>query len=358
MRVLFLLPLLSLFSLPTLPAADTSTARFAVTDLGAISGVDGSVGALALNDQRQVVGGDSHALLWDKGREYDLGVLPPGPPEDDISSTAYGINNQSQIVGGSGGFGPIFMSGLQFERGFLFQKGTLRQLTQEGASFEPRAINDKGQIVGLDAYRGFLYQNGRLLLLGTLSHVPVGNRSAARAINNSGQIVGWSTVNSLRRVTARELTTHACLWRTSGKAVRQRDLGTLPSWVNSYAYGINDRGEVIGSVSDTTGGTYGVSPNAHARAFLWRGGKMTSLGTLPGSHSSEAFGINNAGAVVGQSGGRAFRWQAGHMRNLNSRLPAGSGWVLAEARAVNNRGQIAGNGTFHGKPHAFLLTPR
>ena len=45
------------------------------------------------------------------------------------------------------------------------------------------------------------------------------------------------------------------------------------------------------------------------------------------------------------------------MVDLNALLPAGSGWVLSEARAINAKGQIAGNGTLHGRPHAFLLTP-
>jgi probable HAF family extracellular repeat protein len=382
----FTVALLSLRAVGDAPAVP----QYAITDLGLLQAPKyGSVemGAFALNDAGQVVGGDSHAFLWSGGKRTDLGALPKEGTEDFAYSVARGINSHGQVVGSSGSFGPIVMSGLQFARGILYGNGRLRQLTQRNSSFEPYAINDRGLIVGLDGYRGFLYKNGRLIPLGTLSNVPAGNRSTARAINNSAQVVGWSTVNrgmfgapyvevgrlvkrqgkwveeTVRRVPTRTFFTHACLWRVIGKSVRQRDLGTLPGWVNSYAYGINDRGEVAGSISDATGRPYGVDTDladtgGRAEAFLWRGGRMTGLGTLPGSRSSEAHGINNAGAVVGQSDNRAFLWQGRKMQDLNALLPAASGWTLEEAQAINSRGQIAGSGMRDGQRHAFLLTPR
>ncbi|HEY3701676.1 MAG TPA: hypothetical protein VGL32_05420, partial [Acidimicrobiales bacterium] len=45
------------------------------------------------------------------------------------------------------------------------------------------------------------------------------------------------------------------------------------------------------------------------------------------------------------------------MTDLNSLIPAGSGWVLDQARAINDAGQIVGWGTINGHEHAFLLTP-
>ena len=44
--------------------------------------------------------------------------------------------------------------------------------------------------------------------------------------------------------------------------------------------------------------------------------------------------------------------------DLNSRIPAGSGWRLGTANAINDTGEIAGVGHHHGKRHAFLLIPR
>ena len=44
------------------------------------------------------------------------------------------------------------------------------------------------------------------------------------------------------------------------------------------------------------------------------------------------------------------------MIDLNSRIGAGSGWVLHEARAINVHGQIVGNDTLNGQQRGFLLT--
>jgi hypothetical protein len=45
------------------------------------------------------------------------------------------------------------------------------------------------------------------------------------------------------------------------------------------------------------------------------------------------------------------------MTDLNSVINAKSGMVLNEAKAINDLGQIAANGTINGENHAFLLTP-
>ena len=66
------------------------------------------------------------------------------------------------------------------------------------------------------------------------------------------------------------------------------------------------------------------------------------LGTLGGANS-EAAAINDWSQVVGVSdmpggGTHAFLYQNGTMTDLNSILPAGSGWVLESAKAFILRG--------------------
>ncbi len=46
-----------------------------------------------------------------------------------------------------------------------------------------------------------------------------------------------------------------------------------------------------------------------------------------------------------------------NMQDLNALIPGGSGWVLRNATAINNAGQIVGWGDVGAESHGFLLTP-
>jgi probable HAF family extracellular repeat protein len=137
----------------------------------------------------------------------------------------------------------------------------------------------------------------------------------------------------------------AVLWQAGAR----QDLGMLPGHTSSQARGINGVGHVVGWSGTTEG--------AESHAVLWINGEPQDLGTLRGDVSSQALAVNAAGQVVGWSGSRAFVWQGGAMTDLNSLMPAGSGWVLTRATAINDAGQIAGTGLLDGQVRAFLLTP-
>jgi probable HAF family extracellular repeat protein len=117
--------------------------------------------------------------------------------------------------------------------------------------------------------------------------------------------------------------------------------------------GINDKSEVVGQTEAPNGFDY--------LAFLWRDGRMISLGTLNGGTRSTANGINNRSQIVGYSyvadgSTHACLWEHEKPIDLNSLIPSGSGWILTYANAVNEHGQIVGVGTHDGHTRAFLLT--
>ena len=85
---------------------------------------------------------------------------------------------------------------------------------------------------------------------------------------------------------------------------------------------------------------------------------MEDLGTLPGSTTSAASGINARRQVVGSANVHPFLWtQSQGMQDLNNLIPADSGFTLQSANAINARGQIVGNGSISSRAHGFLLTP-
>jgi MYXO-CTERM domain-containing protein len=127
-----------------------------------------------------------------------------------------------------------------------------------------------------------------------------------------------------------------------------QDLGALGGKI-SVGYGINASGQVVGYAETASPGT--------VHAYVYSGGKMQDLGTLGGTYSwAEA--INASGQVVGlsgtASGQHAFLYSGGKMTDLNSLLPANSGLTLAWASGINDKGQIAAQGS---NGHGYLLTP-
>lgn len=48
----------------------------------------------------------------------------------------------------------------------------------------------------------------------------------------------------------------------------------------------------------------------------------------------------------------------GKLQDLNKLTTAGSGWVLIEADAINDAGQIVGTALKGNEEHGFLLTPQ
>jgi probable HAF family extracellular repeat protein len=93
--------------------------------------------------------------------------------------------------------------------------------------------------------------------------------------------------------------------------------------------------------------------------------QVQDLGTL-GGNESHAAGINASGQVVGYSytsdgAQHAFFYDESatpKMKDLNDLIPAGSGWTVRDASAINTDGKIAATGYKDGVgTHALLLTP-
>lgn len=201
-----------------------------------------------------------------------------------------------------------------------------------------RAINEAGEIVG----NAYLYRQGVLYNLGALQG---GQSSSAYGLNNRGQIVGASDYAEAGQCCFE----HAYLYENGV----MKDLGTLGGPI-SRAHGLNEMGDV-------TGMSYLTSNLDVHHAFLYSNGVMKDLGTVAPDSSSWANGINNQGQIVGwynTGTGRAFIYDKQHgIRDLNRLVDPASGWFIHAGYTVNERGQIAALGCKDGQYGAVLLTP-
>lgn len=340
-----------------LAAGTASASAYRVIDLGAPGSTASSaqdIHGRNITGWMNSTGGVRRAFFSRDGVVMDLGTLAGG-----TYSYATAVNDRGQVAGYSGinEYGPPLSEATQ---AFLWVSGVMRSL---GAlhcpcSFNRRYgtskaydINVARQVVGeSETVRGewvrhaFLWQDGVMQDIGG----GAGDWSISRAfaINDRGQVVGDFAQDAGRLATYNR---RAFLWEGGVRV----DLGTLPGHASSTALDINRSGQVVG--------WSGTHDGSVSRAFLWENGDMRDLGTLPKDTRSQALGINASGLVVGWSGApdrstsRAVLWYGGWMFDLNSVLRRGSGWLLTEAAAINDDGQVVGTGLRNGQLRAFLL---
>ena len=197
--------------------------------------------------------------------------------------------------------------------------------TLGGVPVVPHAINDRGQIVGAaevkpGRFRMILWDKDRGLQdLGPWARY---EGSIRLGINNAGQIAG--TVVDANGV---------------GRAFLQDPNGTKrlllgPAGRATVATALNNRGEVVG---------YYETAAKPRHACIWdRTGRMTDLGTLGGIESL-ACSINDRGQVAGASGVRGPAWQA-FLWDPNSGM-TGLGpdpRHMTTSCYINNKGLVAG----------------
>ncbi|GIG20995.1 hypothetical protein Cch01nite_17190 [Cellulomonas chitinilytica] len=181
-------------------------------------------------------------------------------------------------------------------------------------------LNDHGAIAGTDDGVAALWDGRRLVRIGVAD--PADTYSYATGLNERGDVVGTS--GSFGGPT------RAFVWRDDATHV-------LPGLGgDAGASDVNENGQVSGYAWDGTGTQH---------AVVWGAdGILTALGTL-GGHSL-ATAINNRGDVVGYAysaprGGsmRAVRWSTGGPPEPVD----ADGVVLAVAADINDRGRVVGN---------------
>jgi probable HAF family extracellular repeat protein len=326
-------------------SAPAASSQFTITDLGTLPGGTNSY-ALSINNLGQVVGhsntgqnlGTEIAFFWDGS------MLSLGPVLGIYGSWATDINNSSQVVG-LAPQSPLPAAFIWDNVAGYQYLGTLPGGTDSAAE----GINNLGQVVGYSnsaetEARAFVWdKTGGMQSLGTLYSTDT--QSFAVDINNLGAVVGFSGTEFWR----------SFIWTSN---IGMLDLGIPRDYTSIRAEAINDEGMVAGYVLS------GHSESS-SRAFLWTNQQaLRLLRTLKNGSAHRAHAINNRGQIVGSgassngpSDSRALLWFQGQLSDLNTLLPADSGWILRSATGINDLGQIVGIGAYQNQTRAFILSP-
>src|SRR2546423_10954899 len=366
------------------PAQTKVRTRYQVSNLPGLGGT--SNGGNSINDQTWVAGyarradRNRHAALWRNSLLTDLGTL--GGPN---SSVTWGVKNTAGIIVGisqtvtpdplgenwsSAAFYSTPNNVGYINLGFVWQQGQMRGLPNfpGGNNGFATGANNSGQVVGwaengfhdptccctqVLQFRPAMWTLGPPDQIHELPLIPGDTSGAATAINDNGQIVGISGICD--QAVGRHTAKHAVLWENGGVT----DIGNLGAqWWNTPT-AINQHGDVVGFAGDPA-----FVEGDVLHAFKWtREDGIRPLkplkGRTPQHVDSEAYGINEAGQVVGvscdagQTDCRAVVWDhSAYPTDLND-LKGGYSAFLASAKDINDKGEITGRAI---DPNTGVLT--
>jgi uncharacterized membrane protein len=359
--------LLTSFACASIITSALAQPRYAITDLGVLSGTAISLAA-NLNDRGDVVGScqsvsgsfNDVGFVWRNGVMTSTGKLPKGNYSD-----ATAINLSGAVVGDgdTGDFRP--------QSWVTTASGLVNFFPNNGGNTHAIGINNSGAICGYytkslsgrtASWRGAIWtvdpKDPRKYRTTDLPAIPGNDATFTSAIswafNQAGQAAGWA-VNDI-------IGQHAAFWNNDA-AHSVVDLGTFPGDWSSIAWGMNDLGQVVGESHPPFGSRPVVWNNDAAHTAI-------ELPLLPGDNYGIASRINNLGQVLGSSAAgelgtwnvgpaRLVLWRDGDVFELQTlHDPAtGAGWTITTASAINNLGQIVGTGIHNGQTRAFLMTP-
>jgi uncharacterized membrane protein len=254
------------------PNAPQTVAQ-AISDKGEIVGSWGP----EINDYRQGLPAYGFSL---KGSAFKKIVYPSAP-----ITVPYGVNSLGEIVGYYS-LDPEDESG----HGFTLVGSTFTTVDYLGAQYTLlQAINKTGQILTIACFSGVPACQSYSLQSGVFSPqilYPGSANTVAYGVNDAGEIVGYYSND--------EVTFHG--FTLIGGTFSTVD---YPGATDTYLYGINNKGQIVGAWDTGAVDKYG---NPLTQGFLLDSGTFTSFDSpFAGVNSTWAYGINDKGAIVGQT---------------------------------------------------------
>lgn len=171
----------------------------------------------------------------------------------------------------------------------------------------------------------------------------------ATGINASGQVIGYSEWA--------DDPTESYAWRTAPNwpiNASTDDLGSQVGYGFTYAYGINDTGQVVGAVSPVTGTTFHAFRTVPNQPINPATDYLDTLIT----GNSYGYAINAKGQVIGNTDDFAFRTAPNQPINPATDNLGTLGGTFVLPNGINASGQVVGQAeTSSGEIHAFRTRP-
>ncbi len=254
--------------------------------------------AFGINNEGQIVGyyrilpAPRHALLIDKGQFIPLA---PSTALGSHLSEAFDINERGDVVG-------TYLDDQGSQHGFLLSNDVLTNIDFPGSTANDAfGINASGTIVGdftdaTGALHGFVLRDGVYMQI----DVPGAVDTEAVRINASGDIVGsWDTDINTQG--------HGFVLTREGQFIIIDAPKAIPE--GTSAFGINDRGQIVGGYTDAIGDLH---------CFLLVAGMFTDV-DFPGAPFTQCagnVGIESGGSKAGELAGTGIEERA-ELRGLS-----------------------------------------
>ncbi len=248
----------------------------------------------------------------------------------------YGISNNGLVSG-------FYLDAAGFDHGFVWKEGTFTDVDHPGSLDTLLGpANTRGVIIGnfdntiVGSAALYDVRSGTWT---TLPDIPGTVFNVGNGINNAGATTGSAFDSTY---------SNGIGWVWDGSAY---SFFSVPgaSGFGTYASGINDRGQIAGFYSDSSGVRHG---------FLKEGAAITII-DVPGARDTLFYSINNQGDMVGYYGNRTVPVRHGLLlrrgRVITVDYPGATNtWIYY----ANDRDELAGvyldnSGIFHG----FIATP-
>ena len=173
--------------------------------------------------------------------------------------------------------------------------------------------------------------------------------TTAFSINNAGRVVGPGTdpANAARNV--------GLVYDSALDSIFE--VGALPGANGAIAFGVSEAGHVVGASMQNQGS---------GRPFIWSDAEGIQEIPLPsGTSQGSARGVNSDGWAVGTASSAfavPFLYDGSQTYRIADLIPEGTGWDLdmntsSSALSINDDGVIVGTGVLNGNVRAYAMVP-